>query len=53
MSFLNALTLIFVVLKLVGVIQWPWVAVVLPTIIFVVFVIVVVIVKAVAEWLYD
>lgn len=43
MSFLNALTLIFVVLKLVGVIQWPWVAVIIPSIVYVGFIVVTII----------
>ena len=47
MSFLNALTLIFVVLKLTGVIQWPLVAVILPSIVYVGFIVVTIIVDVV------
>lgn len=35
MNFLNGLTLVFIALKLAGVISWPWVAVVAPSIGFI------------------
>ena len=34
MAFLNALTLVFLVLKLIGVIHWPWIAVVIPSLLY-------------------
>lgn len=35
LAFLNALTLVFLVLKLTGVIHWPWIAVVIPSLTYV------------------
>lgn len=46
MAFLNALTLVFLVLKLIGVIHWPWIAVAIPSLVYVGLFIVLSILKA-------
>lgn len=46
-GFLNALTLIFIILKLCGIISWSWLLVLLPTIIAVGIWVVVVIIMLV------